>query len=182
MNAPRIAKFLRKTGFFIAKLARPFTPEDESEQRVKNLIKGLQLSHDFESLTDHQMGKVAARMIDIPFTHPNSAVIAEVVDRLLRSKRGSNRLTDEGKRMIGLSPGLPILVRLIPNLFCDECGAIGYIDDKANLCLHCLAVRVKIESRRQKISPRNAKLLSGIREKLREFEKSPNSPGTVRSS
>lgn len=177
MNAPRIAKFLRKAGLFIAKLARPFTSEDESERQYRNIIQSVQRSGDYESLTDYQIGKVAARIIDIPFTHPHSAVIGEMIDRLMRSKRGSNRLTDEGKRMIGLSPGLPILVRLVPNLFCDECGAIGYIDDKANLCLHCLAVRVKIESHRQKISPRNAMLLAGIRKKLREFDKlSPNSP------
>lgn len=169
MNAPRLAKFIRKTGFFIAKLARPFTPECDSEKLARALIETLHWEDKLSDRTDREIGQIAARFYNFAFTTKEGALMSEIIDRLTRSPLGTNRLDARGERVFGIA----LNVRLVPNVVCDGCHSIGYACEKSRLCLYCLGLKVSVETRRQRLSQtlrgRFAVVATEIREKLRQF-------------
>lgn len=170
MNAPRIAKVIRKCGLFICRLAKPFVPESEGEKHINNLLKEVRWQDKLEGCTDRDMAKIVARVLDFPWGTEKSAVVCEVVDRLSRSPLGSNRLDDHGRRIFGIA----LNVRLLPNQFCDGCHGWGYVCDRSRLCLYCLGVKIGMEVCRQKatstLRTRFVSLAADVREKMNTFK------------
>jgi hypothetical protein len=175
MNAPRIARFIRRSAINFSKLARPFTPESDSEKWMKNFLNDAYWMDKLECCSDRQMGLLVARIFsDESFGTEKSGVICEVMNRLSRSPLGSNRLDDAGRKIFGIA----LNVRLIPGIGCDGCHSIGYVCDKTRLCLYCLGLKVSVEERRQKLTGtlrgRFATIATEVREKLRKFNEPIN--------
>lgn len=174
MNAPRIAKFIRRCGLAVCKLAKPFTPTSEEAKFFRKLISEVDWHTKLQDKTDREIGKIAARIFGFEYGTQEEALISELVDRMMRSTAGANRLDGHGNRLIGISPGCVLVFRMLPNLYCDQCRNIGYVCEKSHLCLHCLGIKVSVEVRREKLTgtlrARNAGLLAEIRDKLRTFQ------------
>lgn len=148
MNAPRIAKAIRRCGLAVCRLAKPFTPRSEEEKLVQDLLSEAQWSSQLDQRTDREIGTLAARMMDFEPGTVQSSLLTELIDRLVRSPGGPNTLDDRGNRIFGIA----LNVRLIPNIACDGCHSIGYVCDRSRLCLYCLGLKVSVERRRQMLT------------------------------
>lgn len=170
MNAPALAYYIRRCGVFICKLAKPFTPETESQKQVRNLMSFVRWQDQLEDRTDREIGMLAARIFgEFEIGTEKDALMGEIVDRLTRSPLGANCLDGQGNRVFGI----PLIIRLIPNTACDGCHNIGYVCDKSRLCPYCIGLKVSVETRRQKLTgtlrSRFAAIGAEVKEKLRKF-------------
>jgi hypothetical protein len=181
MNAPKIAKAIRRTCLYVARAARWFESPEDEEKFVEKFLKAVAWVDAFEHYTDRQVGKLIHRVYTFPSGTKEEALISEISLRLQRSPAGPMNYDGNGKQLFNYVP----LIRLVPAGIhkCDGCGACDRpVDEALHNCLYCLALKYSVEVRRDKLAntlrANHANIAKVVRDKLREFNsvKPKNSP------
>ena len=91
INCPRIAKFIRRAGFWLGAQGKHFEPDggyQREQQFLKSLFKSAGWQSCLDKLTDREIVKVMGQYFDFRWDTIEDAILTEISFRLVRANGG----------------------------------------------------------------------------------------------